>query len=172
MKIVVADVCNTLGNVNGELARRGYDISVFPSDIPANLFQDHSLFSVAQPLNESIFLLRQLATRYSIVYLTARPMESEAVTESWLERNNCPKGLLLHTMGRLKGEFFQFFQHLGIEVAGVLEDAPHEIASIREDQPHVKTYIPRWHYNEHIPGSSIPIAASFEWSVMRDAVKA
>jgi uncharacterized HAD superfamily protein len=72
--------------------------------VPPNLFQDLSLFSEAHPLNESIFLLRQLATLYSIVYLTARPADAEVVTQSWLERHNCPKGLLLHTMGRPKGE--------------------------------------------------------------------
>jgi hypothetical protein len=172
-KIVVADVCNTLGNVNGELARRGYDISVFPSVVPLNLFQDHSLFSETQPLNESIFLLRQLARLYSIVYLTARPIESEVVTQSWLERHNCPKGVLLHTMGRPKGEYLQFFKDMGLEVAGVLEDAPHELASIREVQPNLKIYIPRWHYNEHIEGCSIPITGtSFGMAVRGNAVNA
>jgi hypothetical protein len=148
--IVVVDVCNTLANVISELARRGYDVSVFPAVLPPNLFQDHSIFSEAQPLNESIFLLRQLAKIYPIVYLTARPIESEVVTQSWLERHNCPKGLLLHTMGCPKGVFFQYFKDMGLEVAGVMEDAPHELASIREVQPNVKIYIPRWHYNKNI----------------------
>lgn len=172
-KIVVADVCNTLGNVNRVLASRGYDISVFPAAIPSNLFQDLSLFAEAQPLNESIFLLRQLARSYSIVYLSARPVEAEAVTQSWLERHNCPKGILLHTMGRSKGEYFKFFKYLGLEVAAVLEDAPHELASIREVQPDVKTYIPRWHYNQHIEGNSIPITGTFiEMAVIGNAVNA
>jgi hypothetical protein len=172
-KIVVVDICNTLANVNGELARRGYDTSVFPARVPINLFQDYSLFSEAQPINESIFLLRQLATIYSIVYLTARPIESEAVTQLWLERHYCPKSLLFHTMGRPKGEFFRFFKDAGIEVAGVLEDAPHELESIREAQPHVKTFIPRWNYNQHIVGNSIPITGiSFERTVMENECSA
>ncbi len=154
---IFVDICNTLANVNAELAKRGVDTSIYPSDIPDGIWNDVSIFSEAEPIMPVVELVRELAGQYDIVYLTARPPSARYITLSWLQRNHLPKAPLIHTNGRLKAEFVAAYS-LTENVIGVVEDAPHELQSIMRVRPDVPLYIPDWNYNKHIS-----IGTRIEW---------
>lgn len=155
-QVMVVDICNTLANVNEQLERLGFDIRQYPAAVPGEVFHKGDVFLKANPINETIFMLRMMAIRYEVVYLTARSFSSREITLQWLEKHDCPSGRVHHTLGYKKGDFFRHFMKSGMKVEAVFEDSPQEIESIRTVAPDVKIYIPRWHYNEHVKGYSIP----------------
>jgi hypothetical protein len=148
-KTWLIDICNSLADLNTELEKRGFRTDIYPAPSPKEIWQDMSIYSTARPIWNIIRLVKKLAETSDIIYLTARPVEAREVTLEWLEKYGLPKAPLIHTNGRLKGEFVRAFQP-DLAIAGAIEDAPHEIASYLQAKPDMELLVPDWGYNAHI----------------------
>jgi len=160
-QIIFVDICNTLCDINSELEKRGCRTDIYPSPISEKIFND-GLFASAEPIQPVIDLVKQLSAQgYKIIYITARSIDFDNITKTWLKKYNLPEGTILHTFGDRKGEVAQ--SHINIknalgetmEVVGAIEDSPAEIRSYVETFPGIKIYIPDWEYNSHIGGIRI-----------------
>ena len=149
-KVFFVDICNTLADVNGELNRLGFQTSVYPSVVPAEVFTEE-MYRQAAPIWPIIRLVQRLAKQYAIVYLTARPENVREVTKEWLQAYGLPAGPVVHTQGRLKGNVALELVHPNW-IAGAMEDSPHELESYARFIPGIRLLIPDWPHNEESVG--------------------
>jgi hypothetical protein len=156
-KVFFVDICNTIANVNEQLNLLGFQTSVYPAPIPAEVFTEE-LFRQAKPMQTVVNLVKRLVGQgYSLVYLTARPEGVREVTLEWLRAYDLPVGPLVHTSGRLKGEMALELVHVDW-IAGAIEDSPHEIESYAQAIPGIRLMVPDWQHNEGITrGIRIPL---------------
>lgn len=155
-QVFFVDICNTLADVNGQLNLRGFQTSVYPALVPPEAFTEE-LFRDAAPIWPVINLVKWLAERYSIVYMTARPEKVRKVTLEWLESHSLPAGPVIHTNGRLKGEIALELVHREW-IAGAIEDSPHEITGYAEAIHGIRLLVPDWPHNQEITrGMRIPL---------------
>lgn len=157
-KVFFVDVCNSLADINTELRKRGYRTDIYPGPVPAEVFT-YQLFADAQPIQPIIELVKSLVSQdYYLIYLSARLVKFREVTLEWLEKHGLPKAPLIHTNGRLKGEFARVFSlDPRVELVGAIEDNPHEIRSYLDVVPDMELYVPAWDYNTHIRANKIAV---------------
>lgn len=146
MKLGV-DICNTIANVNAEIARvRGardwrpeqYGLESMEVRDAEAFFRAHpSVFVDAAPLLGAREALRALARSAEIFYVTSRPLWAREITERWLRANGFPQGALV--AGAPKALAVRRFQ-----LQAFVEDDPGQIAALN---PLCKVYAPGWPYN-------------------------
>lgn len=153
--VVIVDICNTLANVNDQLAMRGYKTDSYPSILPCNIWDDERIFTEAAPIEPVIYFVRRLAEVAEIVYMTARPKELQRVTMEWLRKHCAPEAPIVFTEGQLKGNVIQSMVGHESRSPIVFEDSPHEIKSIVSVMPGINLFIPDWLYNRHLAGNRI-----------------
>jgi hypothetical protein len=152
-RIIIADLDNTLADTNAVLAVRGFDISKYPAEVPAGIFEDGGIFSAAKPIRSIVQMLRIIQRQYKaeVVYLTARPKELLEVTQEWLNKFDLPEGKVVFTNDKSKGDWIKAFLLLGYKIEALIEDSPYEIESIRTFiSPETLLYVPVWSYNAHL----------------------
>jgi hypothetical protein len=154
-EVFIVDICNTLANVNSELGKRGMRTDLYPSPVPASLWEDTSIFSDAAPIETVTYFVRQIGKISSeIFYLTARPRSLSTITEAWLKKHQLPASPIIYTDGKSKGEYMnRLVSHN--QKAIVFEDSPNEIQSILTARSDSFLFIPDWTYNRHIDGHRI-----------------
>ena len=144
-KIIAVDICNTLADVISELnARLGVsptpDVYFHPGIKDRDYFKKNlDVFLDAKVLGNSNVVISELAKYNKIVYITARPKESELVTRIWLKKNGFPKGELHFTNDKPS-----IASKLGVDMA--FEDAPHEIDNYRNNT-NVEVLVKKQPYN-------------------------
>lgn len=148
----IVDLDNTVADTNALLAARGIDISCYPANVPDGIFVDGKIFSEAPLIRSIAMMVRILAAKTQVLYLTSRPSATKNITIDWLKKQNLPNGRLIFTEGKSKGEWLKVFQLAGWVIDAIIEDAPAEIEDIRIVAPHALCYVPLWPYNAHMKG--------------------
>lgn len=144
-RVIAVDICNTLADVVAELnARLGVsptpDVYFHPGIKDRDYFKNNlDVFLDAKVLGISNLVISELAKYNKIVYITARPKESELVTRIWLKRNGFPKGELYFSNDKPG-----IASKLGVDMA--FEDAPHEIDNYRNNTK-VEVLVKKQPYN-------------------------
>lgn len=147
MRIAV-DLCNTLCDVNGALESllgvRRKKGSYFIDGLPSTFFENNpEFFFLPKPYHKAADILQVLSYHHDILYVTARPKNSEHVTNKYLEQNGFPKAPIIFSDN--KGILCK---KLRVDVA--IEDAPHEIQKYQEVG--IPVLIKDWDYNRNLEG--------------------
>ena len=124
--MVVVDICNTLSDINGQLDKLFGKCDTYPNKaIPSDFFEKNPwIFAEAEAYADSARVLREIAKREEILYLSARPLSSLLITKNWLFKKNLfPKGLVVFYSGNKA----MFLKEHGIKCTVAYEDAPKEI---------------------------------------------
>jgi len=151
--VIFVDLCNTVADINCELQKLGIDTIQYPAHTQEPI-DWLLLFSKAEPIDPVVSLVKELSREFNIIYLTARPIHSIAVSYHWIKKHGLPQAPILHTRGRRKGKFVA---HYGDRVVGMIEDSPEEIESVLEVNPGIELVIPDWNYNRQFKGKHIEI---------------
>jgi hypothetical protein len=154
MRIAV-DICNTVANVNRELAKRftGFSLNLYPSPIiTAGFFgspEGLQLLNEAAPIPYAALVL-QWFTRagHEVVYVTGRPVLAADATREWLTVNGFPGGALIFLPRGYKGLFA-----LNYGIDWFFEDDPLEAQSLQGVVSRV--FLKDWPYNRHVRGRGI-----------------
>jgi len=152
---IAVDICNTLANVNGQLAKeiKDYCFDKYPFPVPAKYFTSPAgmrVFRDAQPIPGTIEMLNSLAESFGgPVYVTTRPPEAEFITRRWLAKHGYPKGDILFCQYEEKISIYSSLApHL------IVEDDPRVLEKAKEEL-NILTLVPQWPYNRHIKGNRI-----------------
>lgn len=145
---IAVDLCNTVADINSILDnifypnRTGDYYHPALKNWPGDFFKENLwIFREAAPIAGSAWVLRFVAKRNRIFFVTARPEEAREVTEAWLKENNYPNAPVFHTTDKAT-----ICRQLDVTVA--IEDAPHEIVSLRNAG--IEVFVKRQVYNRHL----------------------
>jgi hypothetical protein len=145
--IVVVDICNTLADINAEIARvaggqalrNRYGLEDLGYSDPELFFREHpEVFTRAACLPGSVKAMRKLAETCRIAYVSARPLWAGERTRDWLGRYGLPPGPLLLTRDKTA-----VMRRLRPLLA--IEDCPAEAARISSVCP---VLLLAWPYND------------------------
>jgi hypothetical protein len=165
-KIVFCDICNTIADINGQLVKRGYEKleEFYPAPIPARVWEDHSIYRDANPINQVLDLVRELSSQANteLIYLTARHKSALPITWLWLLRNAAPLGKLMASHGEAKGSIIgRVMQERKAQEFILIDDAPREISStwemISNSSIKGQVLVPSYQYNSHLPGRRLAV---------------
>lgn len=144
-KTACIDIDNTLSDVNTELKKRGYDISIYPHpELNEEFWKSpygKQLLSAALPIKNTLRLVQSLKNAgCNLVFATSRPPVLAGITYDWINKNIKPlwqKNSVIFTKNKtaLNADIY-------------VEDDPFEILRIIKANKAV--FIPRWPYNEDI----------------------
>ncbi|MGH2331798.1 hypothetical protein [Thermoanaerobacter mathranii] len=141
-KLVCVDIDNTLANVNAELKKLGYDISIYPNPyIDKNFwlnFEGQMLLFNAEIIKTTSAIINSIYNNFDveIFFATARPLELIDITYAWLIKNN------------ILSEIYFTQNKVQLDADIYIEDDPVTIETLLKNGKTV--LIPRWKYNSHI----------------------
>ncbi len=104
--LIAVDICNTLADVNGQIARiaggKGHRDIYGLEDLgylePERFFEAHpEVFTRANPVPNAVRAMHTLSSRFQIAYVSARPEWAREITQAWLRANKLPPGPLYLT---------------------------------------------------------------------------
>lgn len=147
-RLFLIDLCNTLFNINRHLIKSGFKITTFPEPtIPSSFWDTGDIYREAEVI-DSIrnHLFKHIKNGDEIIYYTARPEHTGAISSDALKRNGFPEAPLLHTKGELKALHFRYITTPVI----IYEDSPRELLGYRKYIPHAELYVPQWFYNVEV----------------------
>ena len=153
-KVAAVDICNTLADVNSIVELFFGKSENYPNkDIPTDFFQKNLwIFKEAVPLVGSVDYLNKLADTYSIVYVTARPIQAHTITEYWLKKHGYHEGQLYF----VTKDKYGYLKSCELEPSIAFEDSPGECNIYIENG--VNVHVPAYNYNQKLPGRF------FSWS--------
>jgi antitoxin component YwqK of YwqJK toxin-antitoxin module len=141
-KLVCVDIDNTLANVNAELEKLGYDISIYPNPyIDKNFwlnFEGQMLLLNAEIIKTTLAIISSIYTNFNIeiFFATTRPLDLIDITYAWLIKNN------------ILSEVYFTQNKLQLDADIYIEDDPAVIETLLKNNKTV--LVPRWEYNSHI----------------------
>lgn len=143
-RTVLVDICNTLADINSEIERMTGVARIagqyrHPSVCPEWFLEHLEVFANAPVIRGSVEYIHRIAVQYDVLYVTARPQESESVTREWLRRNGFPDAPIIFTNNKVAST-------RGLDIAFAIDDAPEEIEAYT--RAGIFTLIPAWDYNE------------------------
>lgn len=103
--VTLADICNTLADVNSLLAEAGFDVGHYPSsNLPPGFFKTPEGLKVlaeAKPVPDSVHILNVFARLGPVIYVTSRPRETKMATLQWLKKHGYPSGKIIFTQDKI-----------------------------------------------------------------------
>lgn len=144
-EIIAVDICNTLADVNQVLDENFCVRSFGEYHHPAVNEKDFFLknlwiFKESKEIPYSNLALSLLVKYYDLLYLTARPKESNHVTTKWLISHNYPKGAIIFTDSKSE-------EALKRKISLCIDDSPYEVN--RFISSNVPVIIPAQDYNKN-----------------------
>lgn len=121
---IAVDICNTIVDIDSEISKKGFvrKEGEYFYDLPADWFlKNTDVFRNAKPIDGAVNALWMLSEMYTIVYVTARDLSTNSITEENLFRvNKFPEGRIVNTTDKMA-----VYEEEGFLFA--IEDAPFEI---------------------------------------------
>ncbi|KAB2954301.1 hypothetical protein F9B85_00990 [Heliorestis acidaminivorans] len=163
--IIGVDICNTIAQVNEALALHFLGTSKVPDDLQKqrqwnlpglnpDFFRSPegmNLLSQAKPYEKASEVLNSFIYKgHKIVYITARPQETELVSRRWLRQHNFPLGDIVHS--HQKGE-----SCLEKGVTFMIEDDPFYAEQVK--RAGIPVFLVRQRYNVDFP------APKMDWKI-------
>lgn len=152
MLTIGVDICNTIANLVEEVSKEfniplgelytRYDLHK-EHGVPVNFFDTAKglqLFKACKPFKGSAKAFNSMEGRVRVVYITARPSQTNILTYKWLMQYRFPPGPVIFTTNKL-----EIVKKFTVDV--MVEDSPFYINQLSEVVPVIaKSY----KYNSHI----------------------